>query len=704
MAIPRRSLGLLGLSALMASARAQPARQGAGPPCAVRPGEIVGLLLEGPAPAGTVAVFGQAFRPGDLPRDATLAARSLDGRALPVQADVVTRHADGSTRFAVVSISYPGGQRAGAVLARQQGAATAPPINLAEALAGRGAVVELLPADGGMPWQADLAALAATAPAHMAWQRGGLAAQTRLMLPLPPAAVGGARAARLVADVAMRADGVLWVAAWVRNDGAMQPDGGAAHYAMRLLLDGREVLATEPFRQAQYQAFGRSRAVGRDGEAAPLVRMRHDVGYLAETGAVARYDLGLVVDPGLLGRLGSDVATPAWHVPLAPRAIAQYMPSGGGRGDLGPATLWQVAWLVSGDQRAADYAMGQAEAAGAVPWHFWDASNGTWLNTDHYPRLWTDPRGGTGRPGDAASTGLTQQRADTGWAPDLAHQPDLSTVPFLLTGERWILDNLQAQTSATVMATYPAERLDGHGLVVNGGQVRASAWALRQVGNAAWLSREGSAEQRYFHTVEARNWAWLVGNIPEWTRRQGEAHGWVPGTYGGRGALAPWQQDYFASTTTAAAKRGNADAVRFLRWQANFLLGRFTSAEKGFPPHLGTSYGLMVAEPTSHLPTQATIYTSWARIAAENEPPGQTRARPWADGNYNQLALATMAGIADALDSREAAAVFQSLVGLSLPGTAAIDYQRCPTFAIVPRGFSRGRAVGCELEPRPPSR
>ena len=79
------------------------------------------------------------------------------------------------------------------------------------------------------------------------------------------------------------------------------------------------------------------------------------------------------------------------------------------------------------DMRAAQYALGQAEGANAVPMHFWDAANGVWLNTDHYPNLWLDGRGGTGRPGDATSGTLTQGvDGSSSWAYETAHQPDLS--------------------------------------------------------------------------------------------------------------------------------------------------------------------------------------------------------------------------------------------------------------------------------------
>ncbi|WP_291299256.1 hypothetical protein [Elioraea sp.] len=679
-------------------------------PCATHRDDIVSLLLDGSgASAGTVVTFGQVFRKGDLPRGASLTARRATAQALPVQADVKTRHADGSARFAVVCLAAPAlrsGERLGVVLGRGA-AAEAAPLDIVAAATGRSAIVEITPVGGGEAWQTDLLLRLQDAivlhRGEAPWQSGPLAVEGRVRLKVPAAALGpDAAEMRLVADVALRSDGTLRCAVWLRNDIAMTRSGGAAHYRMRLLLDGRLVLESDEVRQFQYQAWGRTRGVARGGRevAAPFVR--HDARYLGETGAVPRYDIAVGVEEALLARMAAAMAHRDWQAPMHPRGITQYMPQTGGRGDIGPATVWQAAWLVSGDPRAAAHAIGQAEAAGAVPWHFWDDANNTWLGTAKYPRLWTDPRGGTGRPGDARATGLTQQRPGrdvTGWTPDQAHTPDLSSVPYMLTGERWMLDNLQAQASAAVMGTFPETRFDGGGIVVNGQQVRASAWNLRQVENAAWLSPDGSAEQAYFETVSQKNWDWLISQVPAWTAQQGEVHGWVPGL-NSDGTLRPWQQDYFASITILMTQRGRPEAARFLRWQSNFLLGRFRNEPGGFKQGFGVGYTIAMAPPNN--PRGAPVFQTWAHVAEATNERNLVRSE-WGTGNYNQLALATLAGMVSALQSQEAASLFAELSRRGLRGTAASDYRKEPTFNVTPPGVSRAGPGEARCTPsRPP--
>lgn len=740
----RRDLGLLVVPVLGActpsrgsTAAVQQQRTGLVPaavravplPCGGHPGDVTGLVLEGRGtPAGTVVVFGQAFRPGDVLRGARLAARlAEDGRPLPAQMDIQTRHPDGSARFAVVSFLAPAlrlGGRAGVVLAARAAPspAPAPSLDAEAALRGRRAAVEVAPAGGGEPWRADLAAALRAAlaegggGANRPWQAGPLAVQARVSAEVPPGAAGGATSLRLVADVALRADGTLWADVWLRNDTAMRPGGGPASYGLRVLLDGREALRAEVLRQPQYTGWGRLLGAAADGQPAPAPALvRPDAPYLAEVGAVARYDLSTGVEEALLARLDQTMAAPAWAEPLSPRGIMQAMGAGGGRPDIGPATMWQAAWLITGDPRAAAYAIGQAEAAGAIPWHLWDPSGGAagrggWMDSRRWPRLWADARGG------APPRGLLQQiPTDTGWGLSASHQPDLSYVPFLLTGRRAFLDGLQAQAAWSVMWRAPTAPYRGeHGAagpgegvnVARNHQVRGSAWSIRQLDEAAWISPDDDSNRAFLRQASAGNWAWLRARIPEWTALQGEAHGWVVGVYGTPGALPPWQQDMMASTAAAAARRGDEDARAVLRWMGNFLVGRFLSENRGFGRNDGAAYNIAVerAGESSGDPPRHPLRT-WAEIGEA------TRARGWSNGDgwsksqgyYAQYALQSLAALCDLTGSEEGRRAYAFLAAAGAPATRPQDYMRQPTLNIVPRGAPRlpDREVRCAASAPP---
>jgi hypothetical protein len=255
-------------------------------------------------------------------------------------------------------------------------------------------------------------------------------------------------------------------------------------------------------------------------------------------------------------------------------------------------------------------------------------------------------------------------------------------VPYILTGERWMLDNLQAQGAWNIVAQWPLQR-EGQDLVVQGNQVRGSAWALRQIDEAAWASPDGSVEQAYFSKVSEANWSWIVQQIPTWTAEQGEAHGWLPGEYGTEGALPPWQQDYFASTAIAAARHGNADALTYLEWASNFLVGRFQHAADGFAEHDGAAYLLAISDPAT-----GRVFNTWAEIGATTKAYDWSNGDGWShtDGDYAQLALATLSGIAELTGSQAAADVYHALLAQNPPFTSDDYFAGDPTFAIAAPG------------------
>ena len=652
-------------------------------------GAITSITLEGNgAPPGAVVVFGQVFRPGDVPARSGVLARAGE-QPIPTQFDAMTHHEDGSVRFAIISVALP------RVLPSRQtlelrlfvGApsAVSHPLDPSAILGNRQLILELTPVSG-KPWRADLRAMLEAAPRSgtTVWQSGPLVTEVRLRTPVPSGAVGSASSLRMIADLSARVDGTIWLDLWLRNDTAMQEGGGDAAYSARVLLDGRELLRTGPLRHYHYTAFGRISAFGPDGTPVPVPAFtRHNLHYLAETGAVARYDASLVVSEGTLSAYGQALAEPAWSAPFNNRRIAQYMPQTGGRDDIGPTTQSQAAWLISGDRRAAVYAMGQAEAAGAIPWHHWDIRGGeagSWLDTRRWPQLWTDARGGR-PPG-----GLLQQVPNTtGWTPEGSHQPDLSFVPFILTGRRAFLDHLQSQAAWNVVSSWPHPRGGAEANMVRFNQTRGTAWAIRQLHEAGWISPDSDPQRDYFRRCEANNWAFLRSQIPAWRRAQGEAFGWVPSDYDPPFECKPWAQDHLVSTAAAAARKGNADARAVLEFMSNFAIRRFLSADQGFNPRDGAAYVIATTD------ARRTPLKSWAEIGAETKARGWANENGWSksQGNYPQLALFSLACIADVLDSAEARRAFSWLSSAGAPFTAMTDYPHGPVHRVVPRTTDR---------------
>src|SRR6185312_16135778 len=114
--------------------------------------------------------------------------------------------------------------------------------------------------------------------------------------------------------------------------------------------------------------------------------------YLEKTGAIPDYDLSS-------GVASSEVASKATALAgsntgiLGDANITQYMPTTGGRPDIGPTTQWAAEYLVSQDATSAKVMYAQANAAGSVPWHFLDQATGAPITITDHPNLWVDSRG-----------------------------------------------------------------------------------------------------------------------------------------------------------------------------------------------------------------------------------------------------------------------------------------------------------------------
>ena len=612
-------------------------------------GDVVGFALQNNQSAALgqrVITFQQVFLAGQVAVGAHLTA-TINGQKIPVQMDVKTTNSDGSVRMAILTLTQPA-MAANSSLAGMlstTGAASASPLSLTALDASRYNLKITIALHGGKTVTLDAATVlqhALTAGTVSYWQKGPLATQGRVDV-----AIAGSLHVTL--DITLRADGSIATDVQFNNDYAMQSSGGTVAYDLAISQNGKTELQQSNITQYQYQTWHRT--VSSNGES--QVNIVRDIAYLERTGAVPGYDLSAGVDASVLaGEVIADNGI------LGAANVGQYMPTTGGRPDIGPTTGWNAVWLMTQNQQAANYALAQADAAGSVPWHYFDPKTNTYLSLKDYPTLWADPRG---------TPTLTQQPSDaSGWTPDAAHQPDLSYVAYLLTGSRYYLDQLNAQATYAEFATWQQYRQNGQGLVANGAdQVRAQAWSLRQIDEAAWANPDGSAEKANFTALSNNNWHWLVSQIPAWTQQQGEAHGYIPGDYRqGSSAvtgMAPWQQDYFASTAIQAAQHGNADALTFLKWEANFLVGRFLNAANGFNPHDGVVYNLIVGDGAG------VNFKTWAQIGQATVANGQSNGNGWPNADYAALAAQTLAGIITVTGSADAVKAYNWLLSSDAP-------------------------------------
>ena len=392
----------------------------AGIPQPTRLGDIVGLVLQNLGRTATPVMpltIGEVFKQGAvMPHDQLM----LDaGKLVPVQMDPRTYNSDGSVAMATLTVMappLPARTATGAMLMHAPASAPPPaaPVNLAAALANYslsvifdfktpGGSANRITVDGVTALQAGLQKGAASI-----WRHGPEATEALVSVPVR-------RSFRVVFDITAFANGTFSSDVRFDNDVAMGPRGGRVTYGEQVIQDGRTVSRQGDITQYQYQDW--HAVVGTTASPAD-VNIQHDIAYLEATGAVPEFDLHLGVVASLPAQEAAIMAKPGWGAPLSPNGISQYMPAVGGRSDIGPTTAWNAAWLMTQNAIAARFALGQADAAGAVPWHFFDPATGQYLTTDDIPNIWTSPSYHT--DGTTIPTQLVS--AGTGWAADVSHQ------------------------------------------------------------------------------------------------------------------------------------------------------------------------------------------------------------------------------------------------------------------------------------------
>src|SRR5215813_5042524 len=160
-------------------------------------------------------------------------------------------------------------------------------------------------------------------------------------------------------NITTSVDGTSRTDVQFNNDYAMQAVGGEVKYDATIKQNGTTVLQQTNIDQFQYQTWHKQ--IWSNG--APQVNIQHDIVALEKTGAIQNYDLSIPVDPSLLAYEATAIASPGWGGVLAANGVTQDMPMTGGRSDIGPTTQANTIWLMTQNQTAAEYALGQADAA-----------------------------------------------------------------------------------------------------------------------------------------------------------------------------------------------------------------------------------------------------------------------------------------------------------------------------------------------------
>jgi hypothetical protein len=278
----------------------------------------------------------------------------------------------------------------------------------------------------------------------------------------------------------------------------------------------------EVYRQDQVPHYAATRWSRRFwiGAPPPAVAIDHNLAYLAASRAFPNFDTSLVVPEAAIGR---DIE----HWESRPKQFydaglwTKSMPTTGGRPDIGPYPAWVVRWLYSGDGRLFELVETQAELAGAWPMQVREGNPrkrfdyagqvpglGRPISVVARPSLWLFDELDASTPEDRVRVQgkriLIQsfRKTNGGWFADGAHQPDPYSALYTLTGDYFMLEQLQFWAAAQALKYDPAYKGPPPSGVIHD-QIRGDAWVFRTRVHAAFLSPDGTPEKAYFtHLVD----------------------------------------------------------------------------------------------------------------------------------------------------------------------------------------------------------
>jgi hypothetical protein len=298
------------------------------------------------------------------------------------------------------------------------------------------------------------------------------------------------------------------------------------------------------------------------------------------------------------------------YEPMGLAGLAPYMGSTGERNEIGLLTEVQAQYLCTGNDLAQATLFAQAEAAGTYCWNVRDEKTNAPIDVFAYPRLTLY--------GPQAGNPFIRRAAKTPANADAAHQPALSYLPFLLTGDPYHLEQLQLIASWNVIWRPWDYRYRTT-------QIRGEAWSMR-----TWAQTAKATPANVPKWLQPQAyWQKLLDSYLDWylktfvnsqeapraifrTTEQGFGGNegkLVAGTFG-----YPWQDDFLVSVFGWMVLMGHAQWRPVFEWKIGSTLAR-TNGQSGWPRSECTPYR-MVMRSAANAPWVQNWKDAWDLTAA----------------------------------------------------------------------------------------
>ena len=553
--------------------------------CGEHPGVITELKLHGNAqqdkPTALQAItFGQVFAAGDLPNPGCLQATVDGGASIPLQIDSKARHPDGSVRHAVITVqipAIPAGSTVVLALRRAGQKTEQGPGQTPAALLQQGFTAGVQIVIDGMTYTASADQLLRDAKPSV-WLAGPLVNEWHVAAPLKTA--DGKSHPNLSARFAIRSYTGMNLASVdmaIENDWAFSAAPQNYDYDVQLSVGGKPVYSKTGLKHYHHARWRKVLWWGQP----PEVDIAHDTAYLIASKAVPNYDQSVGIS-GVAIRTMTMRYSGAATEPMGNGMAIPYMPTTGGRPDIGLLPGWAVSYLLSMDARAKLVTLGAADQAGSWSMHYRDQKTGRPVSLQDFPYMTL-----LGHHSDTINpkTKKSEEFPDCGgdcktpYVADSSHEPALAYLPYLVTGDYYYLEELEFWTMYDLFQSNPSYRANIKGLF-HPTQVRGQAWTLRDLANAAYIVPDADPFKKQFEQVMSDNLDWYNATYQPNGSQANQLGALVDANareYLDHTGIAPWQDDFFTAAVGRAVELGFVKAKPLLAWKSQYPILRMTA-------------------------------------------------------------------------------------------------------------------------------
>lgn len=411
------------------------------------------------------------------------------------------------------------------------------------------------------------------------------------------------------------------------------------------------------------------------GHAPAALRIDHNLPYLIHSRVVPNFDTSFELRQEPIVNTLKRYEGSTKGEPFGPALWQPFMPNTGGRPDIAMLPGYYVWYLYSWNAELQDVTAALAEVSGYVPIHLRESPGserefdpytktsaaGRVVSIDARPSFFMLGQAPYSRPETAETdyAGRVGPIGRTGWTPDDSHQPGMAYLPYALSGDWYLLEELHFWSAYNLAAGNSAAcnycRWGPLGYVFS--QPRGEAWVLRNLAHAVVMTPADLPEYSYFYSKLRNNIAiregfynlteghfyepapecsgdcqetrWRIGRDIYAAKRRNDLRFQSIGnaasidntidTEKAAAATSPWMLNFMHATLGVIEELGFGEVTPLRRHAAKNLIGQLISPD--FNPYLNGAYRI----PTRNRDND--FFQTWAEVLDAYQPEFRARTR-----------------------------------------------------------------------------